>query len=195
MKNQIKKLLLITMLFASIAGSANERSYSLESKEATVAKLVLENVKKGGKLSILDADNVLLYKEPIEVSGTYSQNFDFSNLPIGKYYFEIDMGSKYQKVPFEVHVSSVVIKYEEKYEIFKPVVYTRDNHVYLSKFSMVPCKLSILIYDSNDEKIHMEDFKENSTINRVLDFSKIRKGKYKLVISSENRTYIETVSI
>ena len=183
------------MLFASIAGSANERSYSLESKEATVAKLVLENVKKGGKLSILDADNVLLYKEPIEVSGTYSQNFDFSNLPIGKYYFEIDMGSKYQKVPFEVHVSSVVIKYEEKYEIFKPVVYTRDNHVYLSKFSMVPCKLSILIYDSNDEKIHMEDFKENSTINRVLDFSKIRKGKYKLVISSENRTYIETVSI
>ena len=53
------------MLFASIAGFANERTYSLESKGATVAKLVLENVKKGGELSILDVDNVLLYRESI----------------------------------------------------------------------------------------------------------------------------------
>lgn len=99
MKRIIKKSLLIVVLFTAMIGNANEAFILTKLRDNKTTMLTLLDVKEGSKLLIKDRSGVILYRERIKDSGIYVKGFDFTSLPEGKYYFELDKGVE---IPFKV---------------------------------------------------------------------------------------------
>ena len=93
MKNAVKhskKGILMVTMFATLLSFANDASLFNIKNEAKGISLTLFNVKQGNLLSVKDTNGIILFKEYIQESGTYTKGFDLTALPSGAYIFELD---------------------------------------------------------------------------------------------------------
>jgi len=196
MKNLVKKSLVVLGLFTSLMGYANAGPEMIKEKESKVTNLSFKSVKQGSKLSIKDANGLILYKESIGKTGKYSKGFDLTALPNGDYYFELESELKIVLIPFNVAQNEVNFKKEEKNTIFKPVIRVKDEIVYLSRPSFDETPIDVKIFFSkNHDLILSEKFEKESELKRVYDFSKSQKGNYTFVFESNGRKYSKSIKI
>jgi len=196
MKNLVKKSLVVLGLFTSLMGFANVGPEVIKEKEPKVTNMSFKSVKQGSKLTIKDANGLVLYKESITKTGKYSKGFDLTALPNGDYYFELESELKIVLIPFNVTQNEVNFKKEEENTIFKPVLRVKDEMVYLSRPSFDETPIDVKIFFSeNYDLILSEKFEKESEVKRVYDFSKSEKGNYIFVFESNGRKYSKSIKI
>ena len=78
--------------------------------------------------------------------------------------------------------------------IFKPVIRTKEDLVLISKIAFDKQPLEIKIY-YKDDVIVSEKIKGEDIVKRVYKLSKNETGDYKIVINTNNRTYIKDFKI
>lgn len=196
MKKVIRTGVMILAIFATVSSYANKVSYASIEKNIKKTTLTLNNLKRGHQLIIKDAHGIVLYKEYIKDSGQYSKGFDLTSLPNGNYYFELDKDLEIKTIPFKVLSNEVVFEKKDETTIFKPVVRTKGNFVFISRLSLNEKPLEYKIYyeDSHDFMIS-EKFENEKSIERIYNFSKAQKGMYKIVFKTEGRIFIENIKI
>jgi hypothetical protein len=196
MKKVIRNGVLMLSMLTTLASYANKVSYTSTTTGNKKTVLVLENVKKGHQLKIIDANGIILFKEQINKSGNYVKNFDLTVLPDGNYFFELDKDCEIRVTPFKVVNNTVTFNKTNEQTVFKPIVHKRRNTVYVSRFSFTKNPLSFKIYyENNPEYIIQEKFNNDKTIEKIYDFSKARKGNYKIVFRTEGRVFVEYINI
>ena len=90
MKTLIKKSLLVVAVLATTLTIANEdRTFSVNAN-AEKTTVSINDVEEGQQLSIIDQNNIVIYKETINKNGNYNKTFDLTALPNGDYYFELE---------------------------------------------------------------------------------------------------------
>ncbi|QCX37497.1 hypothetical protein FF125_03245 [Aureibaculum algae] len=192
MKQIIKNSLVLVVLFATMISYANE-IVTNENDETT--SVTLNNVTEGSVLSIKDVDGLILYKETIQVSGDYSKKFDLTSLPDGNYIFELDKDFEIKSIPFNVKRNIVDLNIENKSVVFKPAMVFENGMLRIQKTILNSEKeLSIKIYFENGDLVHSENFNNEKLINKTYDFSKSLKGKYKVLLSTEDRTFSKEIN-
>ena len=179
-------------MLGAITGYANLRPSDVlnETIEKTIIKL--DNVKEGQRLLIKSKTGTIVYRESIQKTGQYKKEFDLTSLPNGDYFFELDKDFEITIIPFNVKDAQVIFKKEEEKAIFKPVIRTENNILFVGKLSlnMEPMKIEIF-FDSGDyELIHTENVSETQNIEKVFNLLKTIKGKYKVVCTTEGRVFI-----
>lgn len=196
MKKLTKKSLLVLGLFATMISYANTNPEIRKEREPKVTSIILEKVKSGSVLTIKDVQGLVLYKESIDKSGDYSKGFDLTTLPNGKYFFELDSELKFRVIPFTVLSNEVVFDKEKEQSIYKPILRTKDDLVYVYRTLIDPTPISYKIYYAdNYELVDSEKFEELEEVKKVYDFSNSLKGDYLFVFESEGRTYTKRVKI
>jgi len=196
MKNLAKNSLVVIMLMMSLSSYANETDMINKEKERTITNLHFDKVEQGSVLSIIDRNGLILYNEAIEKSGDYSKGFDLTTLPDGDYVFELDSELKIIVIPFKVKSKEVIFDKEAEKSIYKPVVRTKGQMVFVSKIAIDGSPLSYKIYFAeNRDLVHAEKFEASDEINKVYDFSASRKGNYLFVFESNGRTYTKAVKM
>ena len=199
MKRLVKTSLVVVVMFATIVSYANE--FPLLTKERTkiVKNITFENVKEGSLLIIKDSNEIILYKELVEKSGTYSKGFDLTVLPNGNYYFELDKQVEIRVKPFMVKDSIVEFKKDEEYKIFKPVVYLKKDKVYISKFTFDNEVLDIKIFTADSHELVLSEKIErkgdSECLGRIYNFSTSEKGTYSIIINSAGRRFVKNIKI
>ena len=187
-KNSKKGILMVTM-FATMLSFANEATLFNIKNEAKRTSLTLYNIKQGNLLSVKDSNGVILFKEYIQESGTYTKGFDLTALPNGSYIFELDKDLEINTIPFTVTSNVVVFDKENEKTIFKPYARQKKDLVIVSMLAPNLEPLSISIYAETDtglKPFFNEKIEGKQIIERVY---KINKGKYLIVFNSNNRTY------
>ncbi len=196
MKNLARKSLVAIGLMMSLSIFANEKEVTLKEKDNNVTKVRFENVQKGSTLTIIDQYGMVLYNEAILENGSYSKGFDLTTLPNGEYFFELSSELKIVVVPFNVKSNVVVFDKESEESIYKPVIRTKEDMVYVSRPSIDNTSLSYKIfYAANDELVESENFEEMEEVKKVYDFSNAERGTYVFVFESKGRVYSKTVKI
>ena len=200
MKNLIKNSLVLVVLFTTLLVKANEISNFRNLNDDKTTLVSFTNVKQGNQLVIKDAFGVTLYKENIEHSGKYTKGFDLTELPDGKYFFELEKDLEINVIPFNVKSNNVKFNKELKETIYKPFVRVEDNKIFVSKLSLESNPLSVKIYydDSrgfSNELIHRETIENTKNIQKVYRLDKNEKGNYRIVLKSEGRIYTEFLDI
>lgn len=89
MKRLVKTSFAIVVMFATMVSYANEFPLLTKERAKIVKKITFENVKLGSLLIIKDRNEMILYKELIEKSGTYSKGFDLTALPDGDFFLNL----------------------------------------------------------------------------------------------------------
>jgi hypothetical protein len=193
MKTTIKKYLVIVMMLGTFINYANENNNSSNTIDGKRVKVEFKTVKKGHTLSIKDENGVVMYSQEIKRSGTYSQVFDLSKLEKGNYTTELE--KDFEIVIKYFSVLGGQISFEDEKTIFKPVIRIKENLILISKMNFEKEPLKITLY-YNDEIILSEKVKDTDDIlNRVYRVSKKIKGDYKVVVNSNNRSYMQGFSI
>ena len=193
MKTIFKKYLVVTfMMLVTSINYANENT-AVKIVDGKKVRIEFETVKKGHTLSIKDKNGTVIYSQEIENSGTYSKVLDLSKLEKGNYTTELEKDFEIVIKPFTVLDGQV--SFDEEKTIFKPVIRTEDNLVLISKLAFDKQPLKIAIY-YNDEVIFSETVTdEKNLLKRVYKLSKEEKGDYKVIINSNNRSYIKDFNI
>ena len=193
MKTIFKKYLVVTfMMLVTSINYANENT-AVKIVDGKKVRIEFETVKKGHTLSIKDKNGTVIYSQEIENSGTYSKVLDLSKLEKGNYTTELEKDFEIIIKPFTVLDGQV--SFDEEKTIFKPVIRAENNLVLISKLAFDNQPLKIAIY-YNDEVIFSETVKdEKNLLKRVYKLSKEEKGDYKVVINSNNRSYIKDFNI
>lgn len=199
MKNVIKKSILFATLFTTMLGSANEISVSPIKEDLRPTTITIGNVKEGNLLSIIDKNGLVLYNELIEQTGRYSKKFDLTLLPDSDYLFEVHKDFKIETIPFTVKANKVTFKKEDKTIIFKPLIRTKGNRIYVSKLTLnhAPLKIKLYYYNSNNkyDLIYAEEIKNVQNINRVYKLDEKVKGNYQIILNSEGKEFSENIHI
>ena len=197
MKTAIKKSLVLVALFLATAVSyGNEISSNAKNEKDALTNVAFEDVKKGSILSIKDMNGLILYKETIEESGTYTKGFDLTSLPDGNYYFEMNKDVEIRVVPFKVVSSVVTFDKTAETKIFKPVVFVNKKRVHISKISLEGEVLRVKIFSENSELVYSGSIAvKKDVLGKIYDFSTSLKGRYSIVITSKGRTFVENIEI
>lgn len=203
MKNVIKHLrkgILMVTMFATMLSFANEVSFISVKNDADRTSLTLTDVKEGNLLSIKDENGIILYKESIQKSGSYTKGFDLTELPDGSYIFEVDKDVEIDTIPFTVDAEVVTFKEEEEQVIYKPVTRVVGDLLYVTKLSLDESPLVIDIFygaDSNDsvlEPIHSETIKDSKIIERVFKLKDLNGGQFEIVCHADGRTFTKVIN-
>ncbi|MEL0651958.1 hypothetical protein V6246_11030 [Algibacter sp. TI.3.09] len=203
MKNVIKHLrkgTLMVTIFATTLSFANEVSVFTIKNEADKTSLTLTDVKKGNLLSIKDENGIVLYKEFIQRSGSYTKGFDLTELPNGAYLFEVDKDVEISTIPFTVEADGVTFDAAGEKVIYKPVTRVVGNLLYVTKLSLNEAPLEIDIYFESDEvngsseSVYSEKIENSKIIERVYKLEDIKDGKFEIVCHSEGRIFTKTIN-
>ena len=114
--------------------------------------------------------------------------FNFSSLENGLYTAELHKDFEINIYKFKV--KNGLVSYFEKNDvnIFKPVIRSEKNLLYISKLAFNKENLDILIY-YKDKVVMNETIKGDGILNRIYKLSESQKGDYKIIINSENRIF------
>jgi len=192
-----KKGILLVTLFATLLSFANEASLFNIKNDAKRTSLTLKNVKEGNLLSVRDINGVILYKEYIQESGTYTKGFDLTALPNGAYIFELDKDLEINTIPFTVKSNIVVFDKENEKTIFKPMARVKDDIVYVSKLSLNedPLEIKVFFEGLNGSELMLTETIENTKIiERIYRLDGLNTGSYKIVFYTEGREFIKTIN-
>ncbi|GAA3571075.1 T9SS type A sorting domain-containing protein [Snuella lapsa] len=197
MKNVIKnskKGILTVSLLTSMLSFANEAPSLFIKNTIEKTIITLNNLKEGNQISIKDANGIIMFKESIQETGTYTKGFDLTSLPNGMYFFEVEKGFEIKIIPFVVESNNVTFEKENSTTIFKPIVRKKNNRLYISKLAPNFEPLHISIYSNSgtaDHLIHSETIKNTQIIEKIFD---LKEGDYKIVFNSNKRVYTKYIN-
>ena len=190
----IQKSLLAVTVFTTMLGNASEISPLSTKEDIKKTAITINNVKAGNLLTIKDYNGIVLYKELINLSGTYKKGFDLTALPNGNYFFEVNKDMEIRTIPFTVKSSEVVFNKAEEKITFKPFVRQKGDLVLITKLATNLEALKIDIYsDANGsyELAYSEEVEGIQTIERTY---KLEKGNYKIILNSNNKVFTKFIN-
>ena len=192
MTNKMKKIILVALMFGTLISYANENINTEDAKKTV--KVEFNNVKKGQTLTIKNSNGLTVYNNEIQNSGDYSKTFDFSALENGIYSAELNKDFEIVIKQFNVENGLVTFLNNKDQKIFKPIIRTEGELLLISKinFNNEPLKVSLYY---NDEAVLSETLSGDKILKRVYKLSQKETGVYKVVISSDERTYSKEFKI
>ncbi|PKQ45664.1 hypothetical protein [Confluentibacter flavum] len=196
-KNTKKGILMVAMLAASLSFANEGTPFFTIKNESERTSLTLALVKEGNLLSIKDYNGMILYKEVIQKTGTYTKGFDLTALPNGKYIFELDSDIEIKTIPFTVETNTVVFEKDMEKSIFKPVTRVKGNIVFVSQLTLNNKPLKIDIYfegSNNSELVLTETIKDTKCIERIYKLTGLKNGNYTMVFNTEGREFIKHIN-
>ena len=180
-------------MFATLIGYATERTNTIDLKAKKTVKVEFNNVKKGQTLTIKDNTGLVVYNNKIKSTGDYSKTFDFSALNEGTYSAELN--KDFEIIVKHFNVKNGLVTYlDDSEKVFKPVVRNEGNLIYLSKIAFNKQPLNVVIY-YNNQTILSEKIEGKELLKRVYKLSEYKAGNYKVVVNSDDRTYVKDFTI
>jgi hypothetical protein len=194
MKTIIKTILVVTLMFGTLISYANDKTKSTNSVAVKKVKVEFKDVKKGNALTIKNEHGRTIYKQVLQSSGNYTKTFDLTNLEDGLYTTELEKDFEIIVKKLEVKDGYVTFYKKENEVVFKPVIRTEGNLVLISKIEFDDQPLNITLYYNNNI-IFSDKVEGEKVLNRAYKLSKTEEGAYKVVINSDDRTYIKDFTI
>lgn len=184
-------------LLATVMGYANDKSFYISKSDNDKTTLTFRKVKKGNLFTIKNEEGLILYKEAIQQNGVYKKGFDLTSLPDGGYFFELDKDMEITTIPFIVKANDVTFDKSNSETLFKPLTVVKNGHLFVSQLSLEKKPLEIKIYQEGSvyyspyELIHSETVADTKKIQKVYKLYNYKKGQYKIVYKTEEKTFVE----
>ncbi len=195
MKRLLKNSLLVAVMMATFSTFAKTTDFSLRvvREEGKTISFVLNDA-KSVSLELKNDAGVIVYSENM-VSGTNSfinRSYDLSYLPDGTYFLEAETATKVitHKIIVQDEIS---MEKEAISEIYKPVVFTKDNNVMLQILDINESPVTIAIYDINSNLIYEETYKGELDFSKKFSLKSFNNSNYTFVINYDNKSFTKNV--
>ncbi|UZO79797.1 hypothetical protein NBT05_12645 [Aquimarina sp. ERC-38] len=194
MKNWIKNVGVLVLLFASMAMKADD-GLSIEINNISFVNVSLTNVEKGDKLILTDQSDVVLYNITLEASNQFRKYFNLHNVPNGTYYVEIENQKYIKKTPIIKTDNGVSLQEGSEVTVFKPQIEVADKvlKVLFVNTELKPFTLSV--YDKSGILLSTSKINEKEVLTKTFDFTTMPKGVYSVNVDVDDKSFSKSFSI
>lgn len=197
MKKSFLNITLLVVFFLScmnMNGSTIVETLSVKSSEPLKFILNTTAFKASSiKCSIISNEGSLVYSDKINTTTESGRKFDMSQLPVGFYTIELEDELKISRYELNVAQSGIQIV-EQTTNIYKPVFKELQGQKVGVTMLTLGQTIKIELSD-DDEKLHTLIIKDDQSISKIYDMSKLPRGTYRFRVSTQNRNFYHTVNI
>jgi len=178
--------LAIAVLIVNGAMASGNLRVNIASGNNEFAEVEISNVAMSTfEIDVKDENgDIVFYKETQAPASNYKRNYDFSNLEDGNYYFTVKIENESTETKFNINSGELTV-FEEK-KMVDPVFMFENNELKLTYLNFSEENTSLIVYDSSRNQLYEKDLKSNFVNHHGIDFSKVAKGNYEVVLSSGN---------
>ena len=150
-----------------------------------------EAVRSNSPIEVLvkNSKGKIFYQGEIDEKDDLSGHFDITKLPAGDYVIERIYDLEIEVMPFKINEEESQVKFGITRSIYKPVIMSRGDLVYVSKPILNDNNLQIKIYNENNELIYSENIIKKG---QIYDLSQVFNEDMKFVVYTDGRKYSET---
>jgi hypothetical protein len=189
MKNIVKFTTVIALMFATVAGMANEPRVDVISlrKDKSVV-LTLDASSEKVKIRLTDEQSNTIYSESIS-SGTYSKKLNMSDLADGMYYLTTD--DKYKSYSYTLEIKDNKVRLVDTIESEKPFFRKTADKMFINFLNLDSSKVSLKVFDEEYRLIYSETVKDTFVVEKAFNFEDAISGTYTVVVANDADTYVE----
>jgi len=195
----IKTISKLAMLFAFVAfantlkasGNLKVNILPLTSETAVVA--ISNTAASNFQISIEnEKGEIIYYKETGADSKDYRKVFDFSNLEAGDYKLAASIDGSTTERSFKIGNKNIAVGKEKS--IMEPYFAYKEGVLKLSYLNFSEENLSLNFYDKSD-LVYSKKIGDKFNVNEGFDLSKLNKGNYSVVLSTDSKSYTYNVNV
>ena len=195
----IKTISKLAMLFAFVAfantlmasGNLKVNILPLTSETAVVA--ISNTAASIFQISIEnEKGEIIYYKETGADSKDYRKVFDFSKLEAGDYKLAASIDGSTTERSFKIGNKNIAVGKEKS--IMEPYFAYKKGVLKLSYLNFSEENLSLNFYDKND-LVYSKKIGDKFNVNEGFDLSKLNKGNYSVVLSTDSKSYTYNVNV
>jgi hypothetical protein len=187
--------LVIAGLIGSSAMASGNLRVNISEGSKNLAEVEIFNV----KMSTFEIDvkddkgEVVFYKETKTPATNYKRNYDFSRLEDGTYFFTVKIDNEVKETKFSIDRGQV--KVIEAKKMVDPVFVMDNKQLKMSYLNFAQEDTKLIVYDRNRNSLYEKDLNSNFVTQHGIDFSKVPRGSYEVVLASGNEVHSYDVFI
>ncbi len=135
---------------------------------------------------------VVYYKETDNNSKDYRKVFDFSNLETGDYKLMVSLDGLTTERSFTIENSKIAVGKEKS--LMEPFFACQEGVLKLSYLNFPEENLVLNFYGNND-LVYTKEIGNKFNVVEGFDLSKLEKGTYTVVLSSDSKNYTYNLNI
>ena len=136
---------------------------------------------------------VIFWKETQTPSTNYKRTYDFSKLEEGNYFLTVNIDREKQETKFAVENGTLRMIEEKK--MLEPFFFFNENELKMTYLNFAGENTSLHIYDENRNELYARDFNDEFNVQHGLNMTKLPKGSYEVVLSTESNSYNYEVAV
>lgn len=190
---------ILAVVIAGLIGSSAMASGNLRVNIAEGSKNLAEVEIFNVKMSTFEIDvkdaygETIFYKETQTPATTYKRNYDFSRLEDGTYFFTVKIDNEVKETKFNIERGQV--KVVEVKKMVEPVFVMDNKQLKMSYLNFAQEDTKLIVYDRNRNSLYEKDLKSDFVTQHGIDFSKVPRGSYEVVLASGNEVHSYDVFI
>ncbi len=194
MKTIFKLSAMVAFMLSTVVSMANETKSSLiASFDAKSMIFQLDGLSNETSITFMDTEKVVLYSESVYNKRKYKKKFDLRNLKEGTY--SLSMENNLKVIKYQLSVEDKDVKIISKEETYKPIFKRTGDIVYINFLNLDSKLVYIKVYDSENRILFKEAIKDNSVVEKAINFESAFEDNYTVVVEKEDKSYHETVLI
>jgi hypothetical protein len=189
----------VTMLFAFVAFANTlmaTGNLKVNIVPVTAEKAVVEISSAAASNFQISISNtkgeVVYYHETDEESSDYRKVYDFSDLENGDYKFAVTVDRLTTERSFNVKNQNISVGKEKN--MIEPFFAYKAGILKLSYLNFSEKSMNLNFYNGND-LVYSNNIGNQFTVNKGFDLSKLEKGNYSVVLSTDDKTYNYNVNV
>ncbi|MBW8324877.1 MAG: hypothetical protein K0M50_08950 [Prolixibacteraceae bacterium] len=195
----MKTILKVTLAFAFVAFAntlfaignlkVNIQPISAEKALVAISSLTDSNL----KITVEDSSGrIVYYKEVAEPTGDYQKIYDFSDLEAGNYKLSVESDRLTAERSFEIKNWKIEVGKETT--SLEPFFGYNDGLLRCSYLNFQKENLTLYFYDKQ-QLIFTKEIGRNFNVSEALNLSKLDKGTYTAVLSTNKKDYSYNLDI
>ncbi|MGM9477419.1 hypothetical protein ACS5PU_13345 [Pedobacter sp. GSP4] len=194
MKKFLKIGLIAALFFTATGVHANDDDFTLKVK-GEKEKFIRFSADKAEdvNLSLVGADDEILFEENIHASATTSKVYDLNALPNGKYVLKVESETKLAKYNVVIENGEAIVSEPKVSNVFKPVYTKKDDVITLNLSNLDKSPIGVTVYNEYNDEVYAEEFKDKAQLTKKFNISKTDSRSLTFVVKFKDESFVKTI--
>jgi len=194
MKKFLKIGLIAALFFTATGVHANDDNFTLKVK-GEKEKFIRFSVDKAEdvNLSLIGADEEILFEENIHASAASSKIYDLNALPDGNYVLKVESDLKLAKYTVTIKDGEAIVSEPKVSNVFKPVYTQNDQVITLSLDNLDKNPIEVKVYNEYNDEVYNEVFKDKAQLTKKFNISKTDSKELTFVVKFKDESFVKTI--
>ncbi|MEJ5994424.1 hypothetical protein WG904_08345 [Pedobacter sp. Du54] len=195
MKTFLKISLLTAILFTSFGAFANDDKFSVKVKagdEKSIEFLINEG--HDINLSILTAEDEVVYEQKIHATGAAKKVYNLESFPNGNYTLKLETPSKLTTYTIAIIDGKAILSTPLVTELFKPVLVKEKDMIILNVKNQDKDAVNVVIVNEYNDQLFSKAY-TSATLTQKFDVSRTDAKELTFMVSYKGEEHIETFKI